>query len=314
MRKNKPNRKIILMLSAVLVLAAVFVFLLAPASPAHKYAVYYSSKAYTLVKNTRASKWLTAHLSDKPAANLTLWDGSSDPVLGSMKVSERDGMFSIFIPAGTFLMGSGDEQALSLEKPQRLFYLDAYWIDQVPVTNAMYRQCMQAGVCRQPALLYQDFEDPQYDDYPMVYVTWDAADEYCRWVGGKLPGEAQWEKAARGTDGRAYPWGDQKPDVYLLNFNNNIGTTSKVGSYPDGASPYGVLDMAGNVREWVDDWFSENFLSEAPDENPSGPPEGIYKVLKSGAYSDGRDIVRSTTRIMHVPDSPGLNRGFRCVR
>ena len=280
----------------------------------NQYSHYYSDKIATAVKYSQPARWLRNTFTDTPASHFSTWDGIAPPVPGSTKISELDGMLSIYIPAGEFLMGSDDEHALPLEKPQRTFSMDAYWIDSIPVTNKMYQQCMDAGVCGNPASIYEQFDDPAYADNPVVFITWFQADEYCHWVGGKLPGEAQWDYAARGSDGRLYPWGNTEPNQYLLNYKDIIGFTSPAGSYPDGASPFGVLDMAGNVREWTDDWFSETFFLDAPDANPSGPAEGEYKVLKGGGYSDPREIVRLTTRCFHDPISPGANRGFRCVR
>ena len=314
MRKNIWLNNKLYFLMGMVIFSVIYFSFKTPSLPISRYVVKYSTRIYTSVRKSPAVRKISNYLISQPADRLTFWDGNGSPALGSKKISEIDNMVSVFIPAGTFLMGSSDEQSLEIERPQRQIYLDEYWIDQVPVTNAMYRRCMQSGVCEQPASIYPEINAPEFNEYPVVYITWYAADEYCHWVGGKLPSEAMWEKAARGTDGRLYPWGNQKPEAYLLNFNNNIGSPSIVGSYPEGASPYGVLDMAGNVREWMDDWFSESYFFDVPEENPTGPENGTYKALRGGSFSDGRDIVRSTTRLMHVPDSPGINRGFRCVR
>lgn len=190
-------------------------------------------------------------------------------------------MVLVYVPSGEFWMGSGeaDSDASSDEKPRHQVYLDAYWIDQTEVTNAMFAKFAEETDHQTDAekdgwayvwtgkfwekVNGADWQHPRGPDsnlngleaHPVVQVSWSDADAYCRWAERELPTEAEWEKAARGTDGRKYPWGDSAPTSSLLNFNNNVGDTTAVGSYPDGASPYDALDMAGNVWEWVADWY-----------------------------------------------------------
>jgi formylglycine-generating enzyme required for sulfatase activity len=175
--------------------------------------------------------------------------------IGQTWTSPIDGMTLVCVPVGEFNMGSDNDD--SDEKPVHQVTLDAYWIDQSEVTNAMYQQCVDAGVCRTPyysssSTCTNYYGASQFADYPVIHVSWEDAVTYCQWARRKLPTEAQWEKAARGTDGRTYPWG-AGIDASKANYNSNIGDTSAVGSYPAGASPYGAYDMAGNVWEWVAD-------------------------------------------------------------
>ena len=208
-----------------------------------------------------------------------------EPQAGATRMREKDDAVMVYVPAGEFLMGSGDKDkdASDDEKPQHKVFLDGFWIDRTPVTNTMYRKAVEAGACTKPHDT-QHYDDPKYADHPVVYMDWNQAQAYCQWVGGILPSEAQWEKAARGTDGRIYPWGNQAPDKDLLNYNMNIGDTTPVGKYPKGASLYGVLDMAGNVWEWVNDWYAENYYKNSPGRNPTGPEKGDYRVLRGGAF------------------------------
>jgi formylglycine-generating enzyme required for sulfatase activity len=207
-----------------------------------------------------------------------------------------------------------DEKGVQKNRPAHLVILSAFWIDQTEVSNAMYARCVEAGECPLPgAGLNLYYGNSKYDDYPVVYVTWSAADAYCRWAGRRLPTDAEWEKAARGTDGRIYPWGNDPPDVSRANYDLNLSGSLPVDRYPLGASPYGALNMAGNVREWVSDWFHEFYYIVAPPNNPQGPPPTGKKSLRGGSYLDDANEMRVFNRFDHEPNSPGENRGFRCA-
>ena len=232
-------------------------------------------------------------------------------------VTAADGMALVYVPAGEFIMGSTkyDRDLETNEVPQRTVYLDAFWISRTQVTNAMFARCVSAGACQYSASDKTNprYQDPAYADHPVVYVSWQAAESYCEWSGGRLPTEAEWEKAARGTQGQKYPWGDTSPAVETVNTNNTVGDTTPVGQYPAGASPYGALDMGGNVREWVWDWYDPYYYQYAPDRNPAGPAAGEKKVLKGSSFSDTYRYARPANRLAHDPASPGVNRGFRCA-
>jgi len=220
-----------------------------------------------------------------------------------MRFSSVDGMPQVYIPAGTFHMGGFDVRAAPDEFPAHDVTLDAYWMDQIEVTNVMYQLCVSAGVCTLPQNLgtarkAKYFDDPAFKDYPVVYVTWGQAKSYCEWAGRRLPTEAEWERAARGDDMRTFPWGEDKADYRFANFNMLVTDTSRVGSYPLGASPFGVLDMAGNVAEWTNDIYRGNYYSVSPLENPQGPAEGstFFRVVRGGSLGDAEINIRVPKR------------------
>ena len=233
-------------------------------------------------------------------------------------VSDKDSMTLVYVPEGEFEMGS--QEFLDNEKPVHTVYLDAYWIDRTEVTNAQFQQCVGAGVCTPPSSSSSDTRDSYYGsssyaDYPVIYVDWNQASNYCQWAGRRLPTEAEWEKAARGTDGRIYPWGNQSPASNYLNYDKSTGDTTAVGSYPEGASPYGTLDMAGNVWEWVADWNDAGYYSSQNDWiNPAGPSSGEVRVLRGGSVVNSHlNIVRSATRGGGKPSLAYDLIGFRCA-
>jgi formylglycine-generating enzyme required for sulfatase activity/tRNA A-37 threonylcarbamoyl transferase component Bud32 len=234
----------------------------------------------------------------------------SDPTLEqrSTFVTQRDGMVLVYVPEGEFEMGSNDGE--DNEKPVHTVWLDAFWIDQTEVTNAMYAKCVAVGNCKDKARY------PEKSNHPVVDVDWFNAEAYCQWAGRRLPSEAEWEKAARGTDGRTYPWGEGI-DCNKANYGSCKMGTSEVGSYPDGASPYGALDMAGNVCEWVADKYSGTYYSNSPGRNPVGPadPELIdFRILRGGSRLGSEEDVRTTDRFNNIPGFNWLlSVGFRCA-
>jgi formylglycine-generating enzyme required for sulfatase activity/predicted Ser/Thr protein kinase len=246
---------------------------------------------------------------------------STLPLPVKTRIANLDGMPMVYVPPGNFLMGAADSdpEAGADEKPQHLVYLDAFWIDLTEVTNNMYAKCVKAGACSPPdkessktRLGY--YGDEHYADYPVIYVSWQDAQDYCSWAGRRLPTEAEWEKAARGTDGWIYPWGNERPNSRYLNFNNQVGDTTPAGFYPPGASPYGAFDMAGNVAEWVADWYSEDAYASSEVRNPSGPETGEYRVLRGGSWFNPPRAVRTTFRLWNLAGLGFETGGFRCAR
>ena len=226
------------------------------------------------------------------------------------KINPQDAAEMIYIPAGEFTMGSDDDQAD--ERPAHKVELDGYWIYKHPVTVAQYRKfCAQTG--------HSMPEAPWFDwnnSHPVVNITWQDAMAYAQWAGGALPTEAQWEKAARGTSTRKYPWGnDWSADK--CNGMGRLGKTTAVGSYLSGVSPYGAHDMAGNVWEWCSDWYDATYYQHSPQRNPAGPQSGVFRVRRGGAWNyDGADY-RCANRNCLDPGYAAYfdpNMGFRVAQ
>jgi len=203
--------------------------------------------------------------------------------IGSFKTG-RDGMTLLYVPAGEFIMGS--EDGANDERPAHTVYLDAFWIDKTEVTNGMYAQCVNADYCHVPYNV-SFFSDTKYSNHPVVYVQYYNAVNYCSWVNRRLPTEAEWEKAARGESAFIYPWGDDSPNNDLLNYSGIVGGTTEVSRYPDGASPYGALDMGGNVLEWIKDLYEPDYYVNSPLSNPLGPQTVGYPELRGYAEDLG---------------------------
>ena len=249
---------------------------------------------------------------------------------GSTKVSTKDGMTMVFVPKGAFKMGSEAGPNFN-ERPVHSVKLDAYWIDRTTVTNAMYQQCVTKGGCTPPseygsATRESYYDNPQFNDYPVIFVDWDQANAYCEWAGRRLPTEAEWEKAALGTEEQTYPWGNSLPAGNLANFadsssnlewaelsiNDGFPDTAPVGSFPEGKSVYGAYDMAGNVWEWVNDWFG-SYPSESVS-NPQGPSSGDTRVMRGGSFNSPIDELRSAIRNEFYQTNSFDDFGFRCVQ
>ena len=273
-------------------------------------------------------------------------------------VSAKDGMELLLVPEGEFLMGSAadDSVAYNDEMPQRTVYLDAFWIDKTEVTNAMFTIFVNETGYQTDAeevgtgftydrseenwigtegANWQHPDGPEsgitgMENHPVVQVTWYDAQAYCEWAGRRLPTEAEWEKAARGTDGRKHPWGSDPVEQHLVNFadynfpakwahesmDDGYYQTSPVGSYPEGASPVGALDMVGNAWEWVADWYDDQYYKQedTPTRNPTGPAEGFARGLRGGSYSNAMRWTRTSYRGGRDPSTADMGFGFRCAQ
>jgi formylglycine-generating enzyme required for sulfatase activity len=223
------------------------------------------------------------------------------------------------VSEGIFTMGNDQKDVM--ERPAHAVYLNAYSIDKYEVTNKAYRTCVDAGKCTWPtdigsATRSNYYGNPDFDDYPVVNVSWDMAQAYCSWREARLPTEAEWEKAARGVDQRTYPWGEASADCSKANYNACGGDTSAVGKSTAGQSPYGIFDMAGNVWEWVADWYQENYYSTlgTNPSNPSGPAAGTERVIRGGSWFNSAKSLRTTLRNFSDPSKIYNYVGFRCAK
>ena len=288
-------------------------------------------KRLALAEDKYAQKRITfTHVTDTPV---------SGPGMGDTWTRPADGMEMVFVPGGEFQMGSTDdevEQAFQVckeynpgckrewferEQPMHAVALDDFWLDRTEVTNAQYRRCVATGVCSTSR--YENDSNWNGDSQPVVGVDWNDAQTYCQWAGARLPTEAEWEYAARGPEGRVYSWGDAFDGTKLNFCDKNCDTswdksvddgyalTAPVGSYPDGASWIGALDMAGNVYEWVVDRFGD--YPSGKQVNPTGPASGDYRVLRGGSWNLSSYDVRGAYRWDNT-DYRNPAVGFRCAR
>jgi len=263
------------------------------------------------------------------------YDSAGPPIESNFDmINGKDGAPMINIPEGEFLMGANDGPRN--ERPEHTVYLDSYYIDQFEVTMERYQIFLDEMYHEFPPLWDDGAAFEEAKDRPAVGMAWASAKTYCEWAGKRLPTEAEWEKAARGTDGRRYPWGHMQPFVDIARYN--LGTTGWV-SYPTTLasvtsgttgmsirhglkqgtkSPYGLYHMAGNASEWVADWYHRSYYEDSPAKNPPGPAEGERKVYRGGSWEDPPKRLRVTSRTSAESDFPikanDLTIGFRCVQ
>ncbi len=255
------------------------------------------------------------------------------PASGEAMTSPKDGMITLYVPAGEFTMGSTEDDSMAKdhEFPQHQVYLDAFWIDQTEVTNAMFSNFLNEvgnqnedgsawintighySTIRQEETLW--IPEDGYENHPVANITWYAAEAYCEWAGRRLPTEAEWEKAARGTDGNIYPWGNDEPTCEITNYDYYcwVRHSKPVGSYPNGQSPYGALDMSGNAWEMVADYYAADYYMNSPQSNPTGPTTGDSRVVRGGSFHIHEYDVRTTRRSKVLPTGSGAAVGFRCA-
>jgi formylglycine-generating enzyme required for sulfatase activity len=222
----------------------------------------------------------------------------------------------VSIPAGPFIRGT-DHGGFD-EQPQRTLALDAFAIDRYEVTNFQYQEFVDATGHRKsgpPSRYAKNMSKMRGINQPVVYVSWEDAEAYCHWKGKRLPTEAEWEKAMRGTDGRLWPWGnvEQPNGANWARVQDGHDVSASVGTVLTDKSPYGVMDGAGNVMEWVADWYGETYFKEAPEQNTPGPDHGVYRVLRGGGYATTGADIRITSRSKMVSDFRDETIGFRCA-
>jgi eukaryotic-like serine/threonine-protein kinase len=255
--------------------------------------------------------------------------------IGSTQLAPKDGMLMLYIPAGEFYMGcdpahNGGFDCPANELPRHPVSLDAFWMDQTEVTNAMYALCVEAGACAPPSEWRSFTRSSYYNDagflnYPVIYVSWNDAVDYCAWAGRRLPSEAEWEAAARGgLEGMAFAWGDTFVENYAnfcdqncafenpnLEYDDGAVEIAPVGTYP--ANGYGLFEITGNVWEWVSDWYDPDYYRNSPGVNPTGPVSGAYRVLRGGGWNYDLYSLRVAERIAEQPTSRYDNVGLRCA-
>lgn len=222
------------------------------------------------------------------------------------------------IPAGEFWMGVDGMIGLEDEKPRHKVWLDGYQMDLYEVTVARYARFLAATHHEQPAY-WETVDLAEHGERPVIGVTWEDAEAYCTWAGKRLPTEAEWEKAARGTDERKYPWGNKKPSPALANYAlgarfSYSQVLMPVGTYKESKSPYGLFDMGGNVWEWTQDWYDGAYYEKSPEKNPTGPDKGQFKVLRGGSWSDMAKYMLTYGRFKLPPSTRNSYTGFRCAR
>ena len=247
-----------------------------------------------LPRDSAASEWLP--IGENPQGFSEYW-------------RRRDAALVVEVPEGEFTMGSAEGEGGADEHPQRTVHVSRFRIDKLEVTWRQFRRFLEAKPLAPPAAPPWGMRE----DYPATNVVWEEAKAYCEWVGGRLPTEAQWEKAARGSDGRKFPWGNDWDPERCNSWEGGPHRPASAGSHPRCVSPYGVYDMAGNVWEWCADFYAERAYAEGASRDPRGPATGDTRVLRGGYWNNHPDLVRAAHRYKTASDYRNMNYGFRCV-
>lgn len=234
------------------------------------------------------------------------------------EMAAKDGAPMVLIPAGEFWMGLAEGEGLDDEQPRHKVFLEAYYIDKFEVTIERYAKFLALTGWEKP-VNWDKVKLPEHANHPVIGVSWSDADAYCRINGRRLPTEAEWERAARGENERKFPWGDTKPKASMALFGQmaqfSYDLLKPVGSYPNGIGPYGTHDQAGNVAEWVQDWYDGEYYREGPERNPPGPAHGQYKMIRGGSWSDMPVYLLSASRTSKLPpQTRNAFIGFRCAQ
>ncbi|MBI9045991.1 MAG: SUMF1/EgtB/PvdO family nonheme iron enzyme [Anaerolineaceae bacterium] len=356
-KKRKFSIRTWILLSLVVIAAGFYIYLIfftsdKPEKDEVLPTIVATTRYPTLAPRTPTqTPWASSTLSPTPkptrTATITLTPTSTQtntplPGVGSTMKSEVDKIVMNFVPAGKFTRGTSLEKLEQVmedcgadcvrvwfedELPQQEIYLDAYWIDQTEVTNAMYARFLSENNFEENIKVWVDIDDEDVrllkvskgwlpvsgsEDHPMVEVSWFGARAYCEWAGRRLPSEAEWEKAARGEGLKDYPWGSEL-DCTRANYDGCQGNLKEVGSLAAGASDYGALDLSGNVWEWVSDWYGPNYYLESPLENPEGISSGKFRVIRGGSFVDSKWFLRSAVRDGQQPNDTNGSVGFRCA-
>ena len=253
----------------------------------------------------------------QPSPTLITFDLSAPPMEVGSTFTFIDGNVLVAVPQGEFIMGHGGD-----DDPVHTVFLNEFWIYRTEVSNRSYALCVSLGQCASPdpklnpyfdSKLNPAFRDPTFANDPVVGVNWDQADAYCKMVKGRLPTEAEWEKTARGPDGNIYPWGKANPSCTLANIGRCNPRVTPVNGYAEGKSYYDALNMAGNVFEWVADWYSPTYYSISPTEDPSGPESGSFRSVRSAGLREDSFLAESARRFRFKPVEARDDLGFRCV-
>src|SRR5215213_575053 len=279
------------------------------------------SDGHTPLAATASATAAPTHTATLEPSSTPTWTGTEiiEATLTTLPnyLMDDKGVPMAYVPQGVFAMGN--DRGSPDEQPIHRVNLDSFYIDKFEVTNGFYKACVEAGVCqpvrnKSSAIRSRYYDDSDFDTFPVIFVDWNRAQTYCEWRDARLPTEAEWEKAARGGTNVTYPWGDT-PDCNLANYGNCLGDTSSATIYDLGQSRYGNYNMAGNVSEWVSDWYADDYYRSSPSlENPQGPDTGKEKVLRGGSWKDDYAGMRSVNREAENPAYSSNAIGFRCAR